>query len=116
MAFCPRVQTAVDEGRGDDVGPVCQGRAEVIETAAAKDGAHALTHQFLLRIGGAEVVKLLAPLIDLVAQVYLDWADRLTAQTQGAGTHVARMLLGVAQHAEVDADGAGDEVTVRIAA
>ena len=112
VAFCPGVQTTVDDRRGDNIGPVCQGCTEVVDAATAKDGAHTLTHQLLLRIGGAEVVELLAPLIDLIAQVYLHGADRLTTQTQCAGTHVTRVLLGVAKHTEVDADGTWDEVTV----
>ena len=66
VALCPGIQLAVKQGRGDDICPVGQRRAEVIETLTAVEGAHALTHQLLLRIGGAELIELLAPHINLV--------------------------------------------------
>jgi hypothetical protein len=90
--------------------------AEIVDTAITVDGAHALTHQLLLRVGGAEVVKLLAPQIDLITEIHLDRAHSLTTQTECAGTYVARVLLGVAKHTEVYADGAWDKVAVGIAA
>ena len=116
MALRPGVEAAVHEGRRDDVRPVGQGRAEVVDALAAIDHRHALAHEFLLRVGGAEVVELLAPLVDLVAEVHLHGTDRLARQAERAGRDIARVLLRVAEHAEVDADGAGDEVTVGIAA
>ena len=116
VAFSPGIQAAVHDGRGDDIGPMCQGCAEIVDTAITVDGAHALTHQLLLRVGGAEVVKLLAPQIDLITEIHLDRAHSLTTQTECAGTYVARVLLGVAKHTEVYADGARDKVAVGIAA
>ena len=62
-----------------------EGSAEVVEAFAAVKHRHALAHQFLLRVGRAEVIELLAPLVDLVAEVQLDGADRLTRQTERAG-------------------------------
>ena len=114
MALGPRIQTAVHQGGGDDVRPVGEGSTEVVDATAAVNHAHTFAHQFLLRIGGAEIVELLAPLVDLVAEVHLDGTDSLARQTECAGTDIAAVSLRVAQHAEVDADGTGDEVTVRV--
>ena len=116
MALSPRIQATVHQRRGDDVGPVGEGSAEVVDAAAAVDHVHALTHQLLLQVGGAEVIQLLAPQVDLVAKVHLRWADGLTAVAERAGADVARVLLRVAQHAEVDADRTWDEVAVGVAA
>ena len=116
VALCPGVQTAIHEWRGDDVRPVGQRRAEVVDAFAAVDHAHALADQFLLRVSCAKVIELLAPLINLVTEIHLDGTDGLARQAERAGRDVAGVSLCVAQHAEVDADGAGDEVTIRVAA
>ena len=89
VAFCPRVQTAVHDRRGDDIRPVSQSRTEVIEPFVAIERAHAFAHQFLLRIGCAELIELLTPQVDLVAQVHLRRAERLTTVAECAGTDVA---------------------------
>ena len=112
MTLCPGIQTAVHKWRWDDIGPVGQGCAEVVDALAAVYHAHTLAHQFLLRIGRAEIVELLAPLIDLVAKVYFDGADCLTTQAERTGADIAGVILSVAEHAEFDADGAGDEITI----
>ena len=85
VAFSPGIQTAVHKWRWDDIGPVGQGCAEVVDALAAIYHAHTLTHQFLLRIGCAEVIELLAPLVNLVDEVQFDGTDRLTRQTDRAG-------------------------------
>ena len=88
--------------------------AEVVETGRAVDHRHTLTHQFLLRIGCAEIIELLAPLVYLVAEVQLNWADGLTGQAECASRDVAAVLLWVAKHAKVNADGAWDEIAVAV--
>ena len=114
VALSPGVQAAIHEWRGNYVGPMCQCSAKIVDALVAINHAHAAAHHLLLRIGRTEIVELLTPLINLVAQVYFDGTDCLTTQTERAGADIARMLLGITQHAEINADGAGDEVTVRI--
>ena len=89
VAFCPGVQTAVQDRRGDDICPVSQSCSEVIKAFAAIERTHTFAHQLLLRIGGAELVELLAPQIDLIAKVYLRRTERLTTVTERAGTDIA---------------------------
>lgn len=89
VAVGPRVQSAVHQRRGDDIRPMSQSRTEVIEAFAAIERTHSFAHQFLLGVGRAEVVELLAPQVDLVAQVHLRRAEGLTTVAECAGADVA---------------------------
>ena len=115
MALCPGIQSAVHQERRHDIGKGRYGSGCLVEGIAAEQQFHTLAHEFLFGIGRAKFLKLLPPLIDLFAEVDLDGADGLTAQTERAGRHVARMSLRIAQHAEVDAYRTGDEIAVRVA-
>ena len=111
----PGVEARIHDERGNNVGQGRDGGGRLVEAGAAKEQVHAFTHHLFLGVGGAELVELLAPLVNLVAQVDLHRADALTAVAKRTGRDVARMLLDVAQHAEVDAHGAGNEVAVAVA-
>ena len=88
---------------------------EIVEARRTIEHRHTLTHHLLLRIGGTKIVELLAPQINLVTEVDLDVTYRLTTEAERAGADITAMGLSVAKHAKVDANGARDEVTIRIA-
>ena len=116
VTFCPRVQAAVDQWRRDEIGPMSQCCTQVIDTLAAINHTHTFAHHLLLWVGCAELIELLAPQIDLITQVHLGRTERLTGVTQGAGTHVARVLLWITKHTEVDTDGTWNKVAVTVTA
>ena len=114
MASSPGVQTAVHDEWGKPVCHVCHVGGCIVDAFVAIDETHAFAHQFLFFVGSAKFVELLSPFVDLVTQVYLYRAKALATQTQGAGRHVSGMFVWIAQHAQVDADGARDEVAVAV--
>ena len=81
VTFGPRIKAAVHDGRGDEVGPVGESCTEIVDARRTINHRHAATHHLLLRVGRAEVVQLLAPLVYLVAEINLDGADSLATQT-----------------------------------
>ena len=89
MAVGPGIQAHVHQRRGHPVGQRSHCRGCIVDAAAAEEGAHALTHQLLLWVGGAEIVELLAPHVDLIAQVYLGGTECLTRVAERAGTDIA---------------------------
>ena len=115
MAFGPGIQFHIHDRTRNEVCHRCHRGSGIIDTTAAEEYAHTLTHQFFLRVGCAELVELLAPLVDLVSKVHLDRAYGLATQTERTGADIARVLLCVAEHTEVDADRTGDEITITVA-
>jgi len=109
MAFCPWIQFQVHQGRRYQVGHWSHGCGCVVDAAAAIEHTHTLTHELLLRIGCPEIVKLLAPQVDLVAKVHLYGAECLTTVAECAGADIAGVLLWITEHTEVDADRPGNE-------
>ena len=79
VAFSPRVQSALQQWRRQPVGHEGHSCTQIIHGSVAKDHVHALAHQFLLLVGRAKIVELLAPLVNLVSQVNLHGTNRLAA-------------------------------------
>ena len=115
MTFCPWVEAQVHQWRRNEIGQWGQGGGGIVDATTAVERTHALTHQFLLGVSRAELIQLLAPLVDLITQVDLDRANRLATVTQRAGTDITRVLLSITQHTEVDADRTRNEIAVTIA-
>ena len=78
VAFCPWIQLQVHQRRRNQVRQWSHSCGRIVDATTTIEGAHAFSHQLLLRIGSAEVIELLAPQIDLVAEVYLRRTDGLT--------------------------------------
>ena len=95
VTFGPRVQSVVHQERRHDIGQGRYGGCHLVERGAAEEHAHGLAHQFFLGIGRAELVKLLAPFVNLVAKVNLHGADALAAVAKRACGDIARVLLHV---------------------
>ena len=85
VTFRPGIEAAVNDERRNDVGQWRYGCSHLVESWAAVEHAHAVAHQLLLGIGGAELIQLLTPLVDLVAKVDFDRTYCLTAQAECAG-------------------------------
>ena len=58
---------------------------KIVEPRRAIEYGHALAHELFLRIGSAELTELLAPQINLVAQINLGRTDGLTRVAKRAG-------------------------------
>ena len=87
----------------------------MIDGGTVEQEAHAARHRLLHRVGLAQRVELLAPSVDLTGEVDLYGTDIVARAAERAGRDVVAVIKGVAQHAEVDADGTGYEVGVAVA-
>ena len=77
-----------------------------------KDYFHAAAHNFLHLVSLAQGVELLSPFVYLFRQVYHCGAHIIARAAKRACAHVVGIFLFVSEHAEIDADGAWDEISI----
>ena len=73
---------------------------------------HSLRHAFLHSIRLMQRVELLSPQINLRTGIDLCRAYIVARQAERASADVVAIAWRIMQHAEIDADGTGDEVSV----
>ncbi len=84
MALSPRVDARVDEEWRNDVRYRRHGSCHLVNGRVTEEHTHATAHLLLLSVSRSEAIQFLAPLVNLVTQVYLHRAHRLTTQAERA--------------------------------
>ena len=114
VAIGPGVDAGIDQESRHGVEHESRSREIVVERGIAEQGCHAVAHAFLLLVGHSETFKLLAPYVDLLPEIDFHGASGLAAQAKRASADIAGIFAWVAEHAEIYAERARDEIAVGI--